>query len=179
MLVTVVIAIVVSLLAVCCLAATVLGLPGNWALVAIAAAIHWAISPQSFVHFELWVVVTLGILAAIGEVIEFVAGAAGVGKMGGARRSAALAVVGSLVGAIVGLFVGSPIPIVGNVIASLILGGVGAWSGAVLGERWADKSWDGSIQIGAAAFWGRLFGTLGKSLCGVAMVVFTLFHCWW
>jgi uncharacterized protein len=177
--VAIIIAIFVSFLAICCLAATVLGLPGNWAMVAIAVTMHWAISPASFLHFQVWAVVVLVVIASVGEVIEFAAGAAGVGKMGGARRSAALAVVGSLVGAIVGLFVGSPIPIVGNVIASLILGGVGAWSGAVLGERWAGKTWDGSIQIGAAAFWGRLFGTLGKSLCGVAMVVFTLFHTWW
>jgi uncharacterized protein YqgC (DUF456 family) len=172
-------AILVSIVAICCLVATVLGLPGNWLMVGLAALMSWGISPQQFPHFPIWSVFVLAGIAVVGEIIEFVAGAAGVGKMGGARRSAALAVVGSLVGAIAGLFVGVPIPIIGSVVASLLLAGVGAWGGAVLGERWAGKSWDGSIQIGNAAFWGRLFGTVGKSFCGVAMVVFILFHVWW
>ncbi len=71
-------------------------------------------------------------LAMLGEAIEFAAGALGVGKLGGSKRAAALAVVGSLVGAIGGMFVGLPIPIVGSVSHRFC----SAASERVLGRLW-------------------------------------------
>lgn len=116
-------------------------------------------------------VVILVVLAGVGELVEFVTGAAGVGKLGGSKRAAVLAIAGSMVGAVVGLLVGSPIPVVGSLVASLLLGGAGACAGAALGERWAGKEWDGSIQVGVAAFWGRLLGTVGKVIIGFVILL--------
>ncbi len=56
--------------------------------------------------------------------------------------------------------------LLGPVLVSLLLGASGAFAGALVGERWAGKDWDLSIQIGTAAFWGRLLGTVGKAVCG-------------
>jgi uncharacterized protein YqgC (DUF456 family) len=116
----------------------------------------------------------------LGELIEFVAGAAGVGKLGGSRRAATMAIVGSIIGAIAGMIVGLPIPIpvVGSLIGSILLGGVGAAIGALIGERTTGKGWDGSMKIGVAAFTGRILGTVGKTLCAAVMAVLLIVLVW-
>ena len=108
-------------------------------------------------------VAALAVLAAGGEVAEFVASMWGARRAGGSRRAAVFALVGSLVGAVGGGIVGLPIPVVGPPIAAVMGGALGALVGAGLaessrGER-AGKSW----QVGEAAFWGRLVGTGIKS----------------
>ena len=47
-------------------------------------------------------------------------------------------------------------------------------AGAMLGEWWKGSDWDTTWQIGQAAFWGRLFGTLGKITLGSAILVIVL-----
>lgn len=144
----------------------VLGMPGNWLIVITAACCAlWA--PEEKMWYVGWpIVIAILIVALLGELLEFAASAVGARRLGGSKRGAALALVGSIVGAITGLFFGSAIPVVGNIIASLLLGGAGAFCGAILGERWAGKDWDSSLEIGNAAFWGRLLGTVGKAVCG-------------
>jgi hypothetical protein len=171
-------AILLSLLGVACLVVTVLGMPGNWGMVAMAILSAWLIEPSWRSHLPWSWVVTLLILALLGELVEFLASAAGVGKLGGSKRSAVLAIAGSMIGAIIGLFVGIPIPVVGGLIASVVLGGVGAGIGAALGERWAGRQWEGSLKIASAAFWGRMLGTVGKSAVGAVMTVVFLVGCW-
>jgi uncharacterized protein YqgC (DUF456 family) len=114
------------------------------------------------------------VLAALGELVEFAAGAVGAAKAGGSRRGAALALVGSLMGGLFGLFVALPVPLVGPIIGALLFGGLGALGGAVLGEQWKGRDLDESLRIGHAAFWGRLFGTLGKVLAGAVMIAVLL-----
>ena len=114
------------------------------------------------------------VLAALGELLEFLAGALGVTKAGGSRRGAILALVGSLAGGIVGLFVGLPIPVVGPIVGAMLLAGAGAFAGAVLGEQWKGRSFDDSWRIGKAAFWGRLLGTVVKTAIGAVMVGATI-----
>jgi hypothetical protein len=57
-----------------------------------------------------------------------------------------------------------PIPVIGSVVAAVLFAGLGAMAGAILGEVSAGQRLDTSWQIGKAAFWGRLAGTLGKML---------------
>ncbi len=168
----------ITLVASSCLLGTVIGLPGNWVLVGGAALAAWGIAPSSMASIPSWSVLFLFVMALVGEGVEFAAGALGVGKLGGAKRSAALAIVGSLIGAIVGMFVGLPIPIVGSLIASVLCGGAGAATGAILGERWKGNNWDGSVEIGFAAFWGKLLGTVGKAICGAVMAAVVIVLAW-
>lgn len=157
--------------------ANILGLPGNWLIVALAAGCWGLAAEEHRCHVTLLPLVAIVVVAALGELLEFAASAMGASRMGGSKRGTVLAIVGSIAGALVGLFGGVlvPIPIVGPVIASLLLGAGGAFLGTVAGERWAGKEWDASLQIGNAAFWGRLIGTVGKAVCGtIAMAIFII-----
>jgi uncharacterized protein YqgC (DUF456 family) len=167
-------AILLLLVALILWALNFLSLPGNW-LVLLAAGIYAYFIPSEMrTDVSWWALSALLVLAVLGELIEFAAGAVGTAKAGGSRRGAALAVVGSLMGGIFGLFVALPIPLVGPILGALLFGGLGALGGAVLGEQWKGKDLDESLRIGQAAFWGRLFGTLGKVLAGAVMLAVLL-----
>ncbi len=153
-------------------ALTVLGMPGNW-LIAGATAVYVAMLPPGSNAAIGWpVVFVLCGLACVGEVLEFIAGALGVARMGGSRRAAWLGLVGSLVGAVVGLFVGLPIPIplFGSLAGAVMLASLGALVGAVVGEITHGRTVLQSWQVGRAAFWGRLLGSLAKILIASVMV---------
>jgi uncharacterized protein YqgC (DUF456 family) len=151
-----------------------IGIPGNWMIVAIS--LLWIIIGPSDYRFSWIVIVVLVILALIGEAIEFGASVVGTKKLGGSGRGAALSVVGSIVGGIVGAFFGIPVPIplVGMLIGSLLFAAMGAWIGATIGEKWVVKPMKESVQIGGAAFAGRLLGTLGKLVVGSTMVAISI-----
>jgi uncharacterized protein YqgC (DUF456 family) len=120
------------------------------------------------------VLITLAVLAALGEVLELVAGSAGVSKAGGSRRSVVYAILGSIAGAMAGLVIGVPIPVVGPIIGCLFLGSVGAMMGAMYGEWSTGRGWKGTFQIGKAAFWGRAMGTVAKMIVGLMMLFVAL-----
>lgn len=172
---------VVSLFAVVFLVATVLGLPGTWGMVVIAALLAWLGPSEGILAVSWGVVAALVGVALIGELVEFAAGAAGVGKLGGSRRAAAWAIIGSIVGAIIGVVVGLPIPIpiVGSLIGSVVLAGAGAAVGAFLAEHSLGKKLDSSAKIGMAAFLGRIFGTVGKAVCAAVMAALLIAVLWW
>lgn len=148
---------------------TLFGLPGNWCILLIAV-LYELFAPDG--RFELsWTMVGILVgLAVLGEALEFAAGAVGVRRTGGSPRSAAFSLVGSLVGGIVGAGVGLPIPIVGSIVGVLVFAGLGALAGAVAGEYSEGRELSGSLQVGAAAFVGRVCGSVGKSIVGAVMV---------
>jgi len=155
-----------------------LGLPGNWFIVGLTLLYTLLdVGKVGRLGIEWPVVVLIAALALLGEIVELIAGAYGVKRAGGSRRGAILALVGSLVGGVVGIFVGVPIPVVGSIVAAVLFAGLGALVGAFVGEQWKGRDVNESLTIGTAAFFGRLFGTLGKVLLGsmmVAMVVAAL-----
>ena len=116
---------------------TVIGMPGNW-LVVTAAAVYAFLLPHDGRAAIGWpVVVALVGLAVLGEVVELVAGALGVQRVGGSRRSAVLALGGSVVGGIVGVIVGVPIPIIGSFVGAILFGGLGALTGDEIADALA------------------------------------------
>ena len=146
------------------------GLPGNWLIVAATALYAWLIPEGSRAAIGWPTVGVVAGLALVGEVAELAASAAGVKKLGGSWFGAILALVGSMAGAITGVFVGIPVPVIGSLLAALLFGGLGALVGAVVGETLRGQSAETSLRIGHAAFWGRLVGTLAKVLIGAIMV---------
>lgn len=150
---------------------TILNLPGNWVMVAAAALFAYFMPSDAPFSIGWSIVVALVALALVGEILEFVAGALGAKRAGGSRRSAVLALAGSLVGGILGVLIGLPIPVVGPVVAAILFAGGGALAGAMIGEAWKGRTLQQSWQVGQGAFWGRLFGTLAKTVIGSAMVV--------
>lgn len=154
--------------------AQLIGLPGNWLIVVAAAVYAWWVGPEAATAIGWNTVIALVLLAVLGEVVELAAGAAGVAKVGGSRRSAVLAIAGSMVGSLVGFVVGLPIPLVGSLAAAILFGGVGALVGAMLGESWKGRDFDASLDVGKAAFIGRVLGTVAKMIISSIMVAVTL-----
>ena len=169
------VALLLLIVMVCCWALNIVGLPGNWINLGIAALYAWLMPAEHRADFGWIVVGILLLLAVIGELVEFVAGSAGAATAGGSKRGSVLAMIGAIIGGIVGLFVGNliPIPVVGAVIGSLLLSGLGAMGGAMLGEQWKGRKLEESFWVGHAAFWGRLLGTVGKIAAGAVMIVAT------
>jgi len=157
-------AILLVVVAFACWALNVIGLPGNWLVVALAALYSYFMPDERRLDISVLAVLGLLALATLGEAVEFLAGALGASKAGASKRGTALALVGSLIGGIAGIFV--PIPVVGPIVCASL----GALVGAVLGEQWKGRDLDTSLNIGHAAFWGRLIGTLGKILVGCVML---------
>lgn len=147
------------------------GLPGNWLILGLA--LLWILVGPADYRFSWFVIVALAVLAVLGEAIEFGASVLGTKKLGGSTRGATLSVIGSIAGGIAGAIFGIPfpIPLVGMLIGSVLFAAIGAWIGATLGEKWVGKTMKKSVQIGGAAFAGRIVGTAGKLALGAAMMV--------
>ena len=108
-------------------------------------------------------------MAALGEVLEFVLGAAGSRRAGGSTRAAALAILGSFIGGILGTAL--PVPIVGTVIGACL----GAFIGSLLGDLWAGRPLFPSVEAGWRAALGRFWGTVSKlAIGGIIAVILAL-----
>ncbi len=146
---------------------TVLTLPGTWIAVMIASAcVLWR--PDSM-H---WGYLLAGVgLCVLGELVEFLASAAGATKAGGTKAGAIGSIAGGLLGAIFGTVL-LPIPIIGTIAGAAI----GAGIGAIVGERGHSKrSWNESVRVGQGAAVGRLVSVVIKSaVAGVLGVVLVI-----
>ena len=168
---TVLVAITLVLLCVLAWAANLIALPGNWCSVALLALYAWLGPQDSRAAIGYVAVVAAFLCAMAGEILEFVAAAAGAKRAGASGKSTVYAVLGSMVGAMLGAIIGVPVPVIGSVLAAILFGGIGATAGAMYGE-WTDgRSWKENWTIGHAAFWGRTFGTVGKLSAGLAILV--------
>ena len=140
---------------------TILTLPGTWlAVLAGAGVALWRPDLISW-----WSVGAAAGLAAIAEVVEIIASAAGAKKGGASRHGAIGAVIGSLVGAVVGA------PFLLGIGA--VIGGVaGAGLGAVIAERGLKgRSWKDSARAGQGAAIGRLVATAIKTFLALVIAL--------
>lgn len=147
-----------------------LSLPGNWLILACTALFAWIFPKVPGPGIGWTTVGILAGLAVLGELLEFLAGAAVAGQRGGSRRGMVLAIVGTIVGSFSGALVSLPIPLLGPVIGALAGGALGAFIGAWIGEIWKGRSWQEGLDIGKGAVIGRLLGTAGKLILGALMV---------
>ncbi len=150
---------------------TMLTLPGNWLLV-LFTGIYVAFLPEGMEPRISWTVaIFVLVLAILGEIIEFFAGAHGAAKQGGSRRGIVLAILGAIVGSMTGAIVSLPIPIIGPLIGALVGGALGSFAGAWIGEHGTGRTSAERYAIGQGAMLGRLLGTVGKLVIGVIMLV--------
>ena len=98
--------------------------------------------------------ITLGVLTALGMLLDFVAGLLGARKVKASKE----AVTGAFLGSLVGIFFGLP---------GMILG---PFVGAILGEIKARSSMGRALDVGVATWMGLLFGALMKLAIGIAML---------
>ena len=138
-------------------------LPGTWLMILVPALLKWWQPGQVLCSWTvLWVA---GGFAMLGEVLEFVLGAAGLRHAGGSTRGAVVAIIGSVVGGIMGTAL--PVPLVGTLIGACL----GAFVGALLGDLWAGRTLCQSLEAGRGAAVGRFWGTLAKLAVGAVIVV--------
>jgi uncharacterized protein YqgC (DUF456 family) len=147
---------------------TLMGLPGLWVMVAAALLYAWY---TSFQFVGLWTLVILAAIAAIAELIEFLAGSAGAKKAGGSRRAAWGALIGGLLGAIL---LSVPVPIIGTTIGLCI----GVFAGALIGEMSVRDDAAHSIRVGVEATKARIYAIIIKLLFSIAMLGITAIKAW-
>lgn len=146
------------------------GLPGTWFALGLAVALELARTPFGASGAPApfgWPLIGLGVaLAALGEGIEFAAGAMGARWGGGTRRGVVGALVGGIAGAVLGTAV-IPIPLVGTLCGAVL----GSFGGALLGELTAEKRRHPheNLRAALAAALGRLAGSFAKLGIGVVI----------
>jgi len=155
-----------------CLVLGLLGLPGNWLLLALALGMELL-----FTASVGWGFLFVGLLLAIAaEVLETWASVAGLSAGGGSRRGMWGAILGGLVGGILltGLL---PIPIVGTLVGAA----VGAFLGALVGELTGPdgRPAGASLKAAAGAACGRVLGSFGKTILGVMIWTMLTVQVFW
>ncbi|GAA4427501.1 DUF456 domain-containing protein [Bremerella cremea] len=150
---------------------TLITLPGNWILLLFTFLYAYFLPAEYYPRVSWTVVIVMAVLAILGEVLEFLAGAAGAAKQGGSRWGIVLSLVGAFVGSLTGAIMLSFVPVIGTMIGALLGGALGAFGGAWAGEHSSEKTHEERWAIGKGAFVGRIMGTVGKLAVGVIMLV--------
>ncbi|TWT64061.1 DUF456 domain-containing protein [Rubinisphaera italica] len=150
---------------------TLLTLPGNWLLVLFTGIYVFFLPADMEPRISWTVAIVVLVLAILGEIVEFFAGAHGAAKQGGSRRGIVLAILGAIIGSMTGAIVSMPIPIIGPLIGALVGGAIGSFAGAWVGEHGTGRTSAERYAIGQGAMMGRLLGTAGKLVIGVIMLL--------
>ena len=149
-----------------------IGLPGVWIMVVTTSLVAWWQWDEGM--FSVWTLAAILALAVLGEVVEFLGGAAGSRRAGGSGWGVAGGVVGCVVGGIVGTFA-IPIPLIGTLIGACVGGGLGTW----LAEMAAGQKMDVAVRSGLGGGVGRLVGTLAKLAVGVVVWAIIAVAAYW
>lgn len=142
------------------------GLPGTF-LIAVTVLLHGYFT--GFAPFTISLIASLLLIAAAGELIEFLFGAASARKFGGSRNAMWGAILGGFAGAIVGSGIA---PIVGTLAGAM----AGAFCGAAGFEFMTNRDTGAAIRVGFGAFLGALGGRFTKLLLAIVMVIITAIY---
>jgi uncharacterized protein YqgC (DUF456 family) len=126
-------------------------LPGAPLVLAGLIVAAWA---EDFQHVGVFTLIFLGVLTALTYVVDAIASALGVKRVGASKH----AVWGALIGTTVGVFFGLP---------GILLG---PFVGAVAGELLVTRNAKQAGRAGVAAWIGFIVGTLGKLALMFTMV---------
>jgi uncharacterized protein YqgC (DUF456 family) len=151
---------------------TAFTLPGLWLNIILVFVIWWFWKPH-FYESPGWTFGGALAIAVIGEIAEFVAGAAGAAKGGSSRAGA----IGAMVGAIAGAILMVPVlPPLGTIVGGVL----GAAAGTILVERgYKNRTWQHSMQAGTGAAIGRALATIAKTLCAIAVALILCVGAFW
>ena len=129
----------------------------------IFGGIWLAAAVDHYRHVSSGWLIGIGIIAAVGLLLDFAAAALGAKRVGASGQ----AVAGALIGTVVGLFFGIP---------GLVFG---PFVGAIFGELIAGRDLTRSTHVGIATWAGLIFGTLMKLAASIMMVVLFAAAWWW
>ncbi len=135
-------------------------LPGNWLIILTTSLFTWWQWGNGV--FSIYTLVAVAILALIGELVEFLAGAGGAKKAGAGWPAALAAIAGAVTGAIMGTLV---LPLFGTIIGACI----GAGLAAYFVELAIGKKPEESMRSGLGASVGYLIGSTTKFAIGCAI----------
>jgi uncharacterized protein len=134
-----------------------LGVPGTWIMAGVLAL--GALAGRVGVG----VLVAVILLAALAELVEFVAAARVNRRYGGSRA----AFWGAVVGGIGGVVIGMPVPLIGPVLA----GFVGSFVGAAAVTVYESRDYDSALRVGRGALVGRVVSAAVKTSAGIIILV--------
>lgn len=167
-----------SLLNIVWLLLGILGLPGTWLMVASTALLAWWQwedgKDASQQMFSLGVLITIGVLALLGEILELGAGLVGSRKAGGTKWGAVGAILGTIVGGISATFL-IPLPIISSIIGACL----GAALGAGAFEMMSGRKLTPSFKSGVGAGVGRFGGVVIKLGIGVVIWLIITVAAFW
>jgi hypothetical protein len=145
---------------------SLLGLPGNFVILILAAG-FFLISGSLVPHLSF--LLLLLVMAGIGELLEF-----GGGAWAARRYEVPRPVfIASIVGGIVGAFLGAPFFFgLGALLFSLS----GVYLGALLAEYQRDNDWPGAREAAKVLLLGRVGGSFMKIMIGIPMAVLTIYR---
>jgi len=146
----------------CSVLLVLFSLPGNWLMIAATGLFAWWKWEDGV--FSIYTLIAITILAAIGEIIEFIAGAGGAKKAGAGWLASLSAIVGAMLGAAFGTFL-IPFPILGTLLGACI----GARTATLSIEAISGKKIDHSIKTGLGAGLGVFLGTTSKFVIGMSI----------
>jgi uncharacterized protein len=159
-----------TLFGVLCVAIVMVGLPGAWILIAAAMTIDlldWLwLAPGSPLTFHPVTIVAAGLVAGIGELLEFMLSAFGAKRFGASRSGMVGSIIGGFVGAILGTVLLVPLPVVGTLAGALL----GTAAGAVVGEMRGGRKLGETARPALGAVLGRLLGTMAKLPCAIVVL---------
>lgn len=142
-----------------------LGGPGLWIMMAAVVAAVLLGAPVGW-----GTVLALALVAAVAELVEYLAVKLASGRYGGSNR----AFWGAIAGGIVGGIVGTPVPVVGSLVGLL----VGTFGGAVA-AAWLDSRDAGdAVRVGWGAVLGRAAAAAAKTAAGLAILAVSVGSFW-
>jgi uncharacterized protein YqgC (DUF456 family) len=138
------------------------GLPGNWLMVLSTSLFAWWTWDRQV--FSGGTLIAIAVLAAVGELIEFLGGMVGARKAGASWRASLAGILGAVVGALGGT-VAFPVPLVGTVVGACLGVGLAVW----IVETGRGAHPDLSFRRAVGASMGEFIGILSKFAVGVVI----------
>jgi uncharacterized protein YqgC (DUF456 family) len=138
------------------------GLPGNWLMVLSTSLFAWWTWDRGV--FSGWTLIAIAVLAALGELIEFLGGLVGARRAGASWRASLAGIFGALIGALGGTVM-FPVPVVGTIVGACLGVGLAVWLAETARGEHPELSYGRAIGAGL----GELIGILSKFAVGVVI----------
>ncbi len=138
------------------------GLPGNWLMVLTTSLFAWWMWDRR--PFSGGTLIAIAVLAAAGELLEFLGGTVGARRAGASWRASFAGILGAIVGALVGTIM-FPVPFVGTIVGACLGVALAVW----LVETSRGAHAEASFQRAVGAGLGEFLGILSKLVVGIAI----------
>jgi uncharacterized protein len=138
------------------------GLPGNWLMVLSTSLFAWWTWDRGV--FSGGTLIAIAVLAAAGELIEFLGGMVGARKAGASWRASFAGIFGAVIGAFAGT-IAFPVPVVGTIVGACLGVGLAVWIVEIGRGAYPDVSFRRAVGAGM----GEFIGILSKFAVGVAI----------